>query len=56
MSRSAVRVRSSALCFYSFLQGNLGLGVAAGDIPQHYLTGRRILFSRKELDEWLINQ
>lgn len=30
--------------------------VAAGDIPKHYLTERGILFSRKELDEWLINR
>jgi hypothetical protein len=30
--------------------------VAAGEIPKHYLTERGILFSRKELDEWLINR
>jgi excisionase family DNA binding protein len=30
--------------------------VAAGEIPRHYLTERGILFSRKELDEWLINR
>jgi excisionase family DNA binding protein len=28
--------------------------VAKGEIPKHYLTERGILFSRKELDEWLI--
>jgi hypothetical protein len=27
--------------------------VAKGEIPKHYLTERGILFSRKELDEWL---
>jgi excisionase family DNA binding protein len=30
--------------------------VASGEIPKHYLTERGILFSRKELDEWLINR
>ena len=30
--------------------------VATGEIPRHYLTERGILFSRKELDEWLINR
>lgn len=30
--------------------------VAAGEIPKPYLTERGILFSRKELDEWLINR
>jgi excisionase family DNA binding protein len=30
--------------------------VAAGEIPRHYLTERGILFSRKELDAWLINR
>ena len=30
--------------------------VAAGEIPRHYLTERGILFSRKELDEWLIKR
>jgi len=30
--------------------------VAAGEIPRHHLTERGILFSRKELDEWLINR
>jgi excisionase family DNA binding protein len=30
--------------------------VATGEIPKHYLTERGILFSRKELDEWLINR
>jgi hypothetical protein len=30
--------------------------VAAGEIPKHYLTERGILFSRRELDEWLINR
>ena len=30
--------------------------VAAGEIPKHYLTGRGILFSRKELDEWLMSR
>ena len=30
--------------------------VAAGEIPRHYLTERGILFSRKELDEWLLER
>jgi excisionase family DNA binding protein len=30
--------------------------VAAGEILKHYLTGRGILFSRKELDEWLMSR
>src|SRR5215207_5120253 len=30
--------------------------VASGEIPKHYLTKRGILFSRKELDKWLINR
>ena len=30
--------------------------VAAGEIPRHYLTERGILFSRKELDEWLMSR
>lgn len=30
--------------------------VAAGEIPKHYLTERGILFSRKELDEWLLGR
>lgn len=30
--------------------------VAAGEIPKHYLTERGILFSRKELDEWLMSR
>src|SRR5215211_669245 len=30
--------------------------VNAGEIPRHYLTERGILFSRKELDEWLIGR
>ena len=30
--------------------------VASGEIPKHYLTERGILFSRKELDEWLIDR
>jgi predicted HTH domain antitoxin len=30
--------------------------VARGDIPKHYLTDRGILFSRKELDEWLLER
>ena len=30
--------------------------VASGEIPKHYLTERGILFSRKELDKWLINR
>ncbi len=30
--------------------------VAMGEIPRHYLTERGILFSRKELDEWLMNR
>ena len=30
--------------------------VAAGEIPRHHLTERGILFSRKELDEWLMGR
>jgi excisionase family DNA binding protein len=30
--------------------------VARGEIPRHYLTERGILFSRKELDEWLLER
>ena len=30
--------------------------VAFSEIPKNYLTERAILFSRKELDEWLINR
>jgi excisionase family DNA binding protein len=30
--------------------------VAQGEIPKHYLTERGILFSRKELDEWLMGR
>jgi excisionase family DNA binding protein len=30
--------------------------VAKGEIPRHYLTDREILFSRKELDEWLLER
>jgi excisionase family DNA binding protein len=30
--------------------------VAKGEIPKHYLTDRGILFSRKELDEWLLER
>ena len=30
--------------------------VVAGEIPRHYLTERGILFSRKELDQWLIDR
>jgi excisionase family DNA binding protein len=30
--------------------------VARGEIPRHYLTERGILFSRKELDEWLMGR
>ena len=30
--------------------------VAKGEIPKHYLTERGILFSRKELDEWLMGR
>ena len=30
--------------------------VARGEIPKHYLTERGILFSRKELDEWLLER
>ena len=30
--------------------------VAKGEIPRHYLTKRGILFSRKELDEWLMKR
>jgi hypothetical protein len=30
--------------------------VVRGEIPKHYLTVRRILFCRKELEEWLIGQ
>jgi excisionase family DNA binding protein len=30
--------------------------VAAGEIPKHYLTERGVLFSRKEIDEWLMSR
>jgi len=30
--------------------------VAQEDVPRHYLTGRRPLFNRRELDEWLLNR
>ena len=30
--------------------------VAKGEIPKHYLTERGILFSRKEIDEWLMER
>ncbi len=30
--------------------------VAKGEIPKHYITERGILFSRKELDEWLMER
>lgn len=30
--------------------------VAAGEIPRHYLTERGVLFSRRELDEWLMKR
>lgn len=30
--------------------------LAAGEIPKHYLTERGILFSQKELDEWLMGR
>ncbi len=30
--------------------------IAKGEIPKHHLTERGILFSRKELDEWLIGR
>jgi hypothetical protein len=30
--------------------------VATWEIPRHYLTERGILFSRKELDEWLMSR
>jgi len=30
--------------------------VASGEIPKHHLTERGILFSRKELDKWLIDR
>ncbi len=30
--------------------------IAKGEIPKHYLTERGILFSRKELDEWLMGR
>ena len=30
--------------------------VARGEIPKHYLTERGILFSRKELGEWLMGR
>ena len=33
-----------------------GHSVVAGEIPRHYLTERGILFSRKELDQWLIDR
>jgi excisionase family DNA binding protein len=30
--------------------------VAHEGVPKHYLTGRRPLFNRRELDEWLLNR
>ena len=30
--------------------------VAAEDVPRHYLTERGVLFSRKEIDEWLMHR
>ena len=30
--------------------------VATEDVPRHYLTERGILFSRKEIDEWLMRR
>jgi excisionase family DNA binding protein len=30
--------------------------IAKGEIPKHYLTERGVLFSRKELDEWLMGR
>lgn len=30
--------------------------VAAEDVPRHYLTERGVLFSRKEIDEWLMRR
>lgn len=30
--------------------------VATEDVPRHYLTERGILFSRKEIDEWLMGR
>jgi excisionase family DNA binding protein len=30
--------------------------VAAGEIPKHYLTERGVLFSRKEIDAWLMSR
>jgi excisionase family DNA binding protein len=30
--------------------------VAQEDVPRHYLTGRRPLFNRRELDEWLLSR
>ena len=30
--------------------------VDQGEIPKHYITERGILFSRKELDEWLLER
>ncbi len=30
--------------------------VAAEDVPRHYLTERGVLFSRKEIDEWLMSR
>jgi hypothetical protein len=30
--------------------------VARGEVPRHYLTERNILFSRTELDAWLMSR
>lgn len=30
--------------------------IAAEDVPRHYLSGRRPMFSRRELDEWLLSR
>lgn len=30
--------------------------VAAENVPRHYLTERGVLFSRKEIDEWLLRR
>ncbi len=30
--------------------------ISKGEIPKHYLTERGILFSRQELDEWLMRR
>ena len=51
----------SRSCTYAHAEGRpdgsvLPDAAARGEIPRHYLTERRILSSRKELDEWLIER